>query len=317
MVLFDTLTTRDGAEHQMAGLLPGKVMMGQRLAAIGLQSLALPEGELRGHTFHYSRLETLSTPYLVAFPTATVRSSMSITRVRLPHPTCTPTFPPIPGLSPLCFAGDIRAPQFWFVDTLSIETPHPASEWRDSVLSSGRKAGGVTSKKSFLLWGDRGFESSYSTSESGARRGGETRPSNCELVGGATLSITRRLGFGTDACQGRPGAPGIYSANTATAPPGAGARPDPPSPISTVLPAGIPTSPCRSGTPVPSTTASVLIADRTTSDHLYLQAAGPTPRSEAALMPPESKASIMCGMYYCEGPSRRSSSGPRRAARSA
>jgi hypothetical protein len=31
-------------------------------------------------------------------------------------------------------------------------------------------------------------------------------------------------------------------------------------------------------------------ADRTTSDHLYLQAAGPTPRSEAALMPPESKA---------------------------
>jgi hypothetical protein len=89
MVLFDTLTTRDGAEHQMAGLLPGKVMMGQRLAAIGLQSLALPEGELRGHTFHYSRLETLSTPYLVAFPTATVRSSMSITRVRLPHPTCT------------------------------------------------------------------------------------------------------------------------------------------------------------------------------------------------------------------------------------
>jgi cobyrinic acid a,c-diamide synthase len=58
MVLFGTLTTQDGAEHQMTGLLPGKVMMGQRLAAIGLQSLALPKGELRGHTFHYSRIET-------------------------------------------------------------------------------------------------------------------------------------------------------------------------------------------------------------------------------------------------------------------
>jgi cobyrinic acid a,c-diamide synthase len=68
MVLFDTLTTRDGAEYQMAGLLPGKVMMGQRLAAIGLQSLALPEGELRGHTFHFSRLETPLDPVSRGIP---------------------------------------------------------------------------------------------------------------------------------------------------------------------------------------------------------------------------------------------------------
>jgi cobyrinic acid a,c-diamide synthase len=68
MVLFDTLTTRDGAEHQMAGLLPGKVVMGQRLAAIGLQSLGLPEGELRGHTFHYSQLETPLDPLCCCAP---------------------------------------------------------------------------------------------------------------------------------------------------------------------------------------------------------------------------------------------------------
>ena len=68
MVLFDTLTTQDGAEHRLAGLLPGKVMMGQRLAAIGLQSLALPEGELRGHTFHYSRLETPLEPVYRCIP---------------------------------------------------------------------------------------------------------------------------------------------------------------------------------------------------------------------------------------------------------
>src|SRR5215831_14663870 len=58
VVLFDTLTTLDGTTHRMAGLFPGQVMMGERLASIGLHRIALPEGELRGHSFHYSRIET-------------------------------------------------------------------------------------------------------------------------------------------------------------------------------------------------------------------------------------------------------------------
>ncbi len=58
MVLFDTLTTLEGSVHAMAGLLPGKVMLRERLVALGLQSLALPQGELRGHSFHYSQLDT-------------------------------------------------------------------------------------------------------------------------------------------------------------------------------------------------------------------------------------------------------------------
>ena len=62
MVLFDTLTTLDGSAHAMAGLLPGKVTMQQRLAAVGLQALALPQGELRGHSFHYSQLDTPLAP---------------------------------------------------------------------------------------------------------------------------------------------------------------------------------------------------------------------------------------------------------------
>jgi cobyrinic acid a,c-diamide synthase len=33
-------------------------MMQKRLAALGLQEVELPEGTLRGHTFHYSRTET-------------------------------------------------------------------------------------------------------------------------------------------------------------------------------------------------------------------------------------------------------------------
>ena len=68
MVLFDKLITLDGTAHPMAGLLPGNVMMAERLAAIGLQSLALPKGELRGHTFHYSRLETPLTPIYRCVP---------------------------------------------------------------------------------------------------------------------------------------------------------------------------------------------------------------------------------------------------------
>lgn len=62
MALVEKLVTRDGATYSMAGLLPGSVRMRGRLAAIGLQSLRLPQGELRGHTFHYSELETSLSP---------------------------------------------------------------------------------------------------------------------------------------------------------------------------------------------------------------------------------------------------------------
>ncbi|GAA5074074.1 cobyrinate a,c-diamide synthase [Lysobacter panacisoli] len=50
----DALSDRDGARSPMAGLLHGEARMQTRLAALGLQSVQLPEGELRGHTFHYA-----------------------------------------------------------------------------------------------------------------------------------------------------------------------------------------------------------------------------------------------------------------------
>jgi len=62
MVLFDSLVTSDGVAHAMAGILPGTVTLRHRMAAIGLQSLALLQGELRGHTFHYSELDTPLAP---------------------------------------------------------------------------------------------------------------------------------------------------------------------------------------------------------------------------------------------------------------
>jgi cobyrinic acid a,c-diamide synthase len=64
MTLFERLAMADGESWPMWGLLPGVVTMQQRLAALGPQSMALPGGALRGHTFHFSRCETPMIPQL-------------------------------------------------------------------------------------------------------------------------------------------------------------------------------------------------------------------------------------------------------------
>jgi len=66
MCLFEQLIDKQGTSHAMAGLLPGATRMQPRLAALGLQSAGLPEGLLRGHTFHHSRSETSLAPLLRA-----------------------------------------------------------------------------------------------------------------------------------------------------------------------------------------------------------------------------------------------------------
>ena len=66
MALFETLTDTDGNDHRLAGLLPGATVMQTRLGALGGQVLALPQGALRGHTFHYSRAHTPLEPALRA-----------------------------------------------------------------------------------------------------------------------------------------------------------------------------------------------------------------------------------------------------------
>lgn len=62
MVLLDEIVALDRRAHRMAGVLPGRAVMRERLAALGLQSLALEQGELRGHSFHYSTMETPLAP---------------------------------------------------------------------------------------------------------------------------------------------------------------------------------------------------------------------------------------------------------------
>lgn len=64
MGLFDTLIDREGRAHAMAGLLPGQTAMQPRLQALGLQAIDTGDGELRGHSFHYSRSNTPLQPAL-------------------------------------------------------------------------------------------------------------------------------------------------------------------------------------------------------------------------------------------------------------
>jgi cobyrinic acid a,c-diamide synthase len=62
MAIAGTLLDQAGDAWPMAGLLPGCVSMQARLAGLGPQGLSTQHGTLRGHTFHYSRIETEIAP---------------------------------------------------------------------------------------------------------------------------------------------------------------------------------------------------------------------------------------------------------------
>lgn len=57
LYLQQSLTDVNGQMAAMVGLLPGKAMMRPKLSNLGLHSAVLPEGELRGHTYHHSEIE--------------------------------------------------------------------------------------------------------------------------------------------------------------------------------------------------------------------------------------------------------------------
>jgi len=58
MALFDSIALADGSEQPLWGLLPGRVAMQKRLAALGPQHLTVAGHTLRGHTFHYSTAQS-------------------------------------------------------------------------------------------------------------------------------------------------------------------------------------------------------------------------------------------------------------------
>ncbi|WP_136418921.1 cobyrinate a,c-diamide synthase [Herbaspirillum sp. ST 5-3] len=74
MALAESITDTQGTSWPMAGLLPGQVIMQTRLAALGPHAWQTSAGELRGHAFHYSRLESDAVPaaHTTKYPTGEV-----------------------------------------------------------------------------------------------------------------------------------------------------------------------------------------------------------------------------------------------------
>ena len=67
MALFETLVDIDGNAHWMGSLIPGTVTMQKKLAALGMQEVALDgHPPLRGHTFHYSSAQAKLEPFTKA-----------------------------------------------------------------------------------------------------------------------------------------------------------------------------------------------------------------------------------------------------------
>jgi len=62
LYLLDSLTDKNGIEGKMLGLLSGKGIMQEQLRSLSYQSVDLGDGELRGHTFHYSLCEMNTDP---------------------------------------------------------------------------------------------------------------------------------------------------------------------------------------------------------------------------------------------------------------
>ena len=58
MALLESITLVDGVITPLWGLLPGRVTMQKRLAALGPQQVTVAGLTLRGHTFHYSTTDT-------------------------------------------------------------------------------------------------------------------------------------------------------------------------------------------------------------------------------------------------------------------
>ncbi|WP_324734567.1 cobyrinate a,c-diamide synthase [Pseudomonas paeninsulae] len=62
LYLFERLTDQAGVSGQMLGVLQGEATLQPRLTALALQEVELPEGRLRGHSFHHSALTSALQP---------------------------------------------------------------------------------------------------------------------------------------------------------------------------------------------------------------------------------------------------------------
>ncbi|NOV29325.1 cobyrinate a,c-diamide synthase [Methylomonas sp. ZR1] len=68
LYLLERLADKDGHTAAMAGLLPGSAQMQNRLVNLGMHGVQLEQGEIRGHSFHHSQLETTRQPFTESKP---------------------------------------------------------------------------------------------------------------------------------------------------------------------------------------------------------------------------------------------------------
>ena len=106
MACMDTLVDGEGHEHAMLGLMPGTARMAGKLSALGLQSLRTDAGELRGHTYHHSLLETPLAPAAHARRLAGSPSEPVFVEGRLVASYFHGYFPSAPALAAAIFRGE-------------------------------------------------------------------------------------------------------------------------------------------------------------------------------------------------------------------
>jgi cobyrinic acid a,c-diamide synthase len=73
MAVSESITDTEGRSWTMPALLPGRIVMQHGLAGLGSQGMSTAAGEMRGHTFHYSHLDTGLAPaaHTVKHPSGT------------------------------------------------------------------------------------------------------------------------------------------------------------------------------------------------------------------------------------------------------
>ncbi|BDT68984.1 hydrogenobyrinate a,c-diamide synthase [Comamonadaceae bacterium OS-1] len=68
LALLDSLAAHDGTPVPMWGLLPGTAALQKRFVNLGMHAVDLPEGRLRGHSFHHARMHSTLAPIATTQP---------------------------------------------------------------------------------------------------------------------------------------------------------------------------------------------------------------------------------------------------------
>lgn len=62
LYLLEALADVQGQSEPMLGLLPGRAALQKRFVNLGMHGVSLPEGDLRGHTFHHASMDSPMAP---------------------------------------------------------------------------------------------------------------------------------------------------------------------------------------------------------------------------------------------------------------